>query len=230
VASVTSLASLGSLGTAPAAKGAALRPLGLLVSAPAGHNEVMASSQTIVVAHRPAWEQQADDLRATLRDQLGETAARIEHIGSTSITGMPAKDVIDLQISVFDLDRSDTAFGPPLAHLGFERSPHQFDHVPAGQPDDPAEWEKRLWLRRGSPPGDVNLHVRRIGSPNERLALLFRDWFRAHPGAVPAYGAFKCALAGIVPDTALYSDVKDPVVDLVIVVAGSWAASTGWQV
>jgi GrpB-like predicted nucleotidyltransferase (UPF0157 family) len=38
-----------------------------------------------------------------------------------------------------------------------------------------------------------NLHVRLAGSPNERLALLFRDWSRAHPAAVPAYGACKTA-------------------------------------
>jgi len=61
-----------------------------------------------------------------------------------------------------------------------------------------------MWLRRGHAGGDVDLHVRRVGSPNERLALLFRDWFRAHPEAVPAYAAFKRALADVVPDTGTY--------------------------
>lgn len=76
---------------------------------------------------------------------------------------------------------------------------------------------------------DVNLHVRVAGSPNERLALLFRDWFRAHPEAVPAYAAFKRTLAGAVADTGTYADVKDPVVDLVVTVAEPWAAATGWR-
>ena len=58
--------------------------------------------------------------------------------------------------------------------------------------------------------GDVNLHVRLTGFPNERLALLFRGWFRAHPEAVPAYTAFKRELAAAVPHTATYSNVKDP--------------------
>ena len=75
----------------------------------------------------------------------------------------------------------------------------------------------------------MNLHVRLAGSPNERLALLFRDWFRAHPEAVPAYAAFQRSLAGAVPDDATYSDVKDPVVDLVITVAEAWATGTGWR-
>ncbi len=67
------------------------------------------------------------------------------------------------------------------------------------------------------------------GSPNERLALLFRDWFRAHPEAIPAYAAFKRELAAAIPDVATYSNVKDPIVDLVITVADTWAAATGWQ-
>jgi GrpB-like predicted nucleotidyltransferase (UPF0157 family) len=61
------------------------------------------------------------------------------------------------------------------------------------------------------------------------LALLFRDWFRAHPGAVPAYGSFKRSLARYVPDVDIYSDVKDPVVDLVTVVAEQWAMEVGWH-
>jgi GrpB-like predicted nucleotidyltransferase (UPF0157 family) len=75
----------------------------------------------------------------------------------------------------------------------------------------------------------VNLHVRRRGAANERVALLFRDWFRAHPEAVASYARFKRVLAGTVDDIESYTDVKDPVVDLVIAVAEPWAAATGWS-
>jgi dephospho-CoA kinase len=108
------------------------------------------------------------------------------------------------------------------------------DHVPAGSGDDPARWTKRLWSRReyadpdAGPAPDANLHVRLAGSPNERLALLFRDWFRAHPEAIAAHARFKRELAQAVADIDVYSDVKDPVVDLVIAVAEPWAAGTGW--
>ena len=59
---------------------------------------------------------------------------------------------------------------------------------------------------------------------------LFRDWFRAHPQAVPAYAAFKRSLASVTPDLDSYTDVKDPT-GPVIAVAGAlgpagWAAST----
>src|SRR6266536_3982756 len=63
-----------------------------------------------------------------------------------------------------------------------------------------SQWAKLFWSRRAHPGGDVNLHVRVAGSANERLALLFRDLFRAHPEAIPAYGSFKRSLAAVTPD------------------------------
>lgn len=85
-----------------------------------------------------------------------------------------------------------------------------------------------MWVRRDHAEGDVNLHVRLEGSANERLALLFRDWMRAHPEAVLAYAAFKRALAEASPNVDVYTDIKDPVVDLVLSVAEEWAETTGW--
>jgi dephospho-CoA kinase len=187
------------------------------------------AERPVVVDYAGDWPARAAFLIAALRDQLGARAARIEHIGSTAIPGMPAKDVLDLQISVTSLEDAAREFDQPLGSLGFRRTPYERDHVPAGRPDDGREWVKRFWARREYPDGDVNLHVRLAGSPNERLALLFRDWFRAHPEAVPAYATFKRSLAAAVSDIATYSDIKDPVVDLVIAVADTWATDTGWQ-
>ena len=189
----------------------------------------MSSGRPVVVAYCRDWPKQAADLISTLDQRLAGLADRIEHIGSTSIPGMAAKHVLDLQASVPNLALVDHAFDAPLGSLGFRRSVHEQDHVPAGQTDDSDKWTKRLWMRRGHPEGDVNLHVRRTGSPNERLALLFRDWFRAHSDAVPAYAAFKMALADTAPDVDIYTEVKDPVVDLVIVAAETWAASVDWH-
>jgi GrpB-like predicted nucleotidyltransferase (UPF0157 family) len=186
------------------------------------------SSAPIVVDADPAWQSTGPALADELRALLAPLALRAEHIGSTAIPGMAAKPIFDLQVSVADLEQAERAFDGPLAGRGFQRRPYLRDHVPAGLDDDPARWAKRMWFRRGQAGPDVNLHVRLAGSPNERLALLFRDWFRAHPEAVPAYARFKSVLAGTVPDVDVYSDVKDPVVDLVITVAESWAARSGW--
>ena len=183
---------------------------------------------TAVLPYDDAWPARAAGLIERLRSRLGPGAPRIEHIGSTAVAGMAAKDVLDLQASVADLEEAARRFDAPLRAEGFERSPYERDHVPAGREDDPSRWAKRLWTRREHPEGDVNLHVRVAGSPNERLALLFRDWLRGHPSAVPAYAAFKLALARSVADMYAYTEVKDPVVDLIMVVAEPWAERTGW--
>lgn len=182
-----------------------------------------------VVAHDPGWGRRGLALSTELRAALGPPALRVEHIGSTSIPGMAAKPIFDLQVSVSDLAAAAGAFDRPLAAFGLARRPFEQDHVPAGR-DDPLDlWGKRLWSGTTGSGERINLHCRVAGSPNERLALLFRDWFRAHPLAVPGYAMFKRRLADVVGDVDIYSDIKDPVVDVVICVAEDWAAATGWS-
>ncbi|MGP4113965.1 GrpB family protein [Streptomyces sp. 4N509B] len=185
--------------------------------------------QALIVDHSPDWATRGAALSARLREALRPQALRVEHIGSTSVPGMAAKDVIDLQVSVRDLDEATDAFDAPLAALGFARWPNEQDHVPAGREDDPSRWTKRTWWRREHPDGSANVHVRCEGSPGERLALVFRDWFRAHPEAVAAYGHLKRALAAWAPDLNAYADAKDPVVDLLVALAEGWAERTGWR-
>ena len=187
------------------------------------------SSEVRISEPDPSWPDRAASLLARIRAALGPAVVHADHIGSTSIPGMAAKNVLDLQLSVVDLEAAERDFMAPLARLGFVFKPYLGDHVPAGSTDAPQEWAKRFWSRRDHPGDDVNLHVRRVGSPNESLALLFRDWFRAHPDAVPGYAAFKRTLARHLPDIAGYTDVKDPVVDLVIGIAADWVAETGWR-
>jgi GrpB-like predicted nucleotidyltransferase (UPF0157 family) len=188
----------------------------------------MGNPPVSVVSYDPSWPGRAEAELATLAESLGDLVLHAAHIGSTSIPQMAAKNVLDLQLSVWDLAEAAGAFDGPLAQLGYLRRPYEHDHVPAGDDSDPRLWAKVFWLRRNHPGGDVNLHVRIVGSPNERLALLFRDYLRAHPLAVAAYGQFKVSLAAHL-DLAAYTDVKDPVVDLVVAAAAEWAAATGWQ-
>ncbi|MGW0595407.1 GrpB family protein [Streptosporangium sp. NPDC002607] len=182
----------------------------------------------IVVDHDPAWQARGTALANDLRSALSPLALHVEHIGSTAIPGMAAKPIFDLQVSVRDLQEAEHNFDQPLADRGFQRSVYRYDHVPAGCDDAQERWTKRLWSRRGHMDEDINLHVRILGTPNERFALLFRDWFRAHPEAVPAYARFKMVLADTVSEIGTYADVKDPVVDLVITVAEPWATATNW--
>jgi GrpB-like predicted nucleotidyltransferase (UPF0157 family) len=188
----------------------------------------MTAEQVVILSPDPTWADRASALITTLRSGLGTRALRIDHIGSTAIPRMDAKGVLDIQVSVTDLVDAQEHFAQPLRELGFVGFPIGRDHVPAGRSDDPALWAKQFWARRGTG-ADVNLHVRVSGSPNERLALLFRDWMCAHPQAVTAYSAIKRSLAAAIPDVDTYAEVKDPIVDLVIVTAEEWAVGTGWS-
>jgi GrpB-like predicted nucleotidyltransferase (UPF0157 family) len=188
-----------------------------------------AGPAVVVVPYDPRWPGRAAAELADICAALGPVVVHADHIGSTSIPQMPAKDVLDLQLSVRDLAEAAAAFDEPLARRGYRRLPYGHDHVPAGDVSDPELWVKQLWTRRDHPAGDVNLHARVVGSPNERLALLFRDWLRAHPDAVAGYGRFKLELAAAVHDLDTYTDIKDPVVDVVVAAAGRWASEVGWQ-
>ena len=79
--------------------------------------------RVVVVPYDPAWPDRATALVARLREVLGPRALRIEHIGSTAIPGMAAKDVIDLQVSVSDLESAAREFDDPLRAEGFRRVP-----------------------------------------------------------------------------------------------------------
>jgi GrpB-like predicted nucleotidyltransferase (UPF0157 family) len=180
-----------------------------------------------IVDYRPAWPHEFAQLAATLRQQLGEMALRIDHIGSTSVPGLAAKDLIDMQLTVRALDE------PPftaLIALGYShRQRVVADHRPPRTSGPDSEWEKWLFVE---PPGQrpTNLHVRIQGRANQRYALLFRDYLRAHPAAADAYAELKRRLALIIPnDRGLYADVKDPACDLIICAAETWAAANGWS-
>ncbi|HLL67527.1 MAG TPA: GrpB family protein [Micromonosporaceae bacterium] len=189
----------------------------------------MTSPAVVVSPYQMHWPERGAQLALDLSTRLGPLALRVEHIGSTAIPGMAAKPVFDLQVSVRDLDEAAEAFDGPLATFGLTRRPWLHDHVPAGLDDDPKRWSKRVWNNAAEPDRErIILHCRLAGSPNERVALLFRDWLRTKPLAVAAYGRFKRMLAEAVSDRDEYTDVKDPVVDLIIVAAEDWAAATGW--
>jgi len=178
-----------------------------------------------IVDYDPAWPDQFQRLATALRQHLDDAAIAIDHIGSTSIPGLAAKDVIDLQVTVASLDDADR-LASAFERAGYVATPYRQDHQPAGDASDPGLWQKRLWQ---SPPGArrVNVHVRVAGWPNQRYTLLFRDYLRAHPRAAAAYARLKRALAERVgDDLAVYTELKDPACDLIIAAAEDWAASS----
>ncbi len=186
----------------------------------------------VIEPPREEWGREFIALSSRLSAALGDLAVRIDHIGSTAVPGLPAKNVIDVQVIVRSLDPS-AGLTAALAAIGFARklgSLRLRDHVPAGWQGDQAAWDKLLF----GPPEDErpsNVHVRVSGSPNERYALLFRDFLRSNDRARDLWGGFKERLAAETQgDRELYADLKDPATDVLLVSAEEWARGSGWTV
>jgi GrpB-like predicted nucleotidyltransferase (UPF0157 family) len=168
-----------------------------------------------IVPYDPAWPGLFAELGRELRVGLGDIALRIDHIGSTSVPGLAAKPVIDVQVSVAAFEPL-TAFKQPLERLGY-----------VYRADDP-ERTKRYFRE---PPGRrrTHVHVRRAGSFSEQWALLFRDYLRAHRAAAAEYEAVKRRLAvRFRDDRHAYTNAKVPFMWEVIRRADEWAQAHGW--
>jgi dephospho-CoA kinase len=163
-----------------------------------------------VVEPDPEWPAEAARLAARIRDALGERAPAVEHIGSTSVPGLPAKDVVDLQVGVSSLAVADEpAFVADLAQRGFVRVGDATQDTPHPTGADPSRWTKRF--HASMDPGRVaNVHVRVAGSPGWRFALQFRDWLRANPQDRERYASLKRALAAAAPSAEAYAEAKEP--------------------
>jgi GrpB-like predicted nucleotidyltransferase (UPF0157 family) len=66
----------------------------------------------------PAWAQRYEVLEAGIREALGDRVLAIQHIGSTSVPGLPAKPIIDIDLAVTD-PTDETAYVPDLEPLGY---------------------------------------------------------------------------------------------------------------
>ena len=93
-----------------------------------------------ILPYNPTWCDEFVSIGVPLRQALGELALRIDHIGSTAVPGLAAKDIIDVQITVRSLD---PAVEKALGRAGYARVVHiAQDHVPPGGVTESAEWAK----------------------------------------------------------------------------------------
>lgn len=135
-----------------------------------------------VVPYDPTWPTMFEVEAHRIRTALGHLALRVDHHGSTSIPGLGAKPIIDIQVSVAVLQPL-TAYGERLDAIGYVHVPH---------PDDsfcpffhrPPQW-----------PHSHHLHVVERGGAEERRTLAFRDYLRDHPDMAREYEDLKGRLA-----------------------------------
>lgn len=181
--------------------------------------------EAAVVPSDPSWPDQARRILARLNTTCGHRAVRIDHIGSTAVPGLDAKDVIDVQVTVSSLEVADELAEALLA-AGYPR----LDRITAdnahgsGNSADETLWQKRFHAS-ADPGRPTHVHLRVDGRPNQQFALLFVDWLTANPAVQEDYLAAKRAALG----AADYAVAKEPWFLDAYDRAWEWAKTTGWR-
>jgi dephospho-CoA kinase len=173
-----------------------------------------------LVPYDPAWADDANRIINRLKMACGSKALRVDHIGSTAVEGMDAKDVIDIQVTVESLDAADE-LADVLLDVGYPRIETVTSDVP--HDGDASLWRKRI--HGSADPGrPANIHLRVDGWPNQRFALVFVDWLSANPGVRDDYLAAKRTALG----SRDYAEAKEPWFLDAYWRAKAWADATGW--
>jgi GrpB-like predicted nucleotidyltransferase (UPF0157 family) len=155
-------------------------------------------------------------MRRRLAKELGATAVRIDHVGSTAVPGLAAKPVIDVQVSVPDVE-DEPSYVAAIERCGlalrYREKGHRYFRPPPGR--------RRTY----------QVHVCTAGSKWERDHLLFRDFLRAHADEARRYEAMKYDVAGHHrSDRIAYNDAKGPLIAEQLGRAEEWARETGWDI
>jgi len=174
-----------------------------------------------VVDYQRDWPAEFTHLADRLRAAVGDRAVVIDHVGSTSVPGLAAKDCIDAQIRVDTLSPDLVEL---LENAGFRCRPEPWNRVEisSGQRCDKLVFAPPIGERA------TNVHVRLTTGPNTRYALLFRDYLRADAKARASWGAFKQRLSQSVHALADYGQIKAPATEILMLSAEHWAADTNW--
>ncbi|MET8429794.1 GrpB family protein [Nocardia sp. NPDC004860] len=153
----------------------------------------------VLAAYDPCWPELFDEQADLIRRALGDRALAIEHVGSTAVTGLAAKPIVDIDLIVRD-SADEAAYLPGLEKAGFRlvmREPH---------------WHRHRMLTRADPA--VNLHVFSPNTSEHIRHLVFRDWLRSHPEDRDLYDNAKREIAARTAGTPVdYNLAKNPVID-----------------
>ena len=139
----------------------------------------MVTKRVIVRPYDEAWAQNFMEISAEIRAALGELALRIEHVGSTSVRGLSAKPIIDLDVVI----RDDSVFETVVSRLQAIGYRHEGDLGIPGR--EAFAYEGKDHLQKH------HLYVCPADSAELKRHLAFRDYLRAHPEAAVEYSRVK---------------------------------------
>ena len=185
------------------------------------------SRPVVVTPYQAQWVSDFTQIAGRIRDVVNDAAIRIDHIGSTAVPGLAAKDVIDIQITVADLERAD-GLTRSLIAVGFRQgTTFEYDEF-HGKPETDVELRK-LYMREPEGERRAHIHIRELGRFNQQYALLFRDYLRASKVVREEYEYLKQRAAQLFPDSIDgYLYLKEPVFHIIYEAASLWAEKVGW--
>ena len=164
----------------------------------------MVTKHVIVLPYDEQWEQDFLKIKAELADALGQLAIRIEHVGSTSVQGLSAKPIIDIDVVIKDYSILEDVVSA-LSEIGYQ---HRGDLGIVGR--EAFRYDGKEHLKKH------HLYVCPEDSPELRRHIAFRDYLRVHPEAVREYSRIKEEGAKQYPDDIeRYIEHKSPFIEKV---------------
>ncbi|MEX2238517.1 MAG: GrpB family protein [Dehalococcoidia bacterium] len=177
------------------------------MTVPPGDPPALPHQPVVIVDYDPEWPRLFEEEKARILEACGEWLAGIEHIGSTSVPGLPAKPIIDIMPGLRRLEDGANCIAP-LKALGYQYLGEY------GIPD-------RLYFNRGVPRSH-HVHMYEVHKGQWDWHLLFRDYLRKYPEVAQNYARLKYKLsAQHHDDVNVYAEAKSEFVDDVIALAAA---------
>lgn len=162
--------------------------------------------EVVVAGYNPRWLELYAQEVPGLCGAFGTSLVALEHIGSTSVPGLAARPIVDIQAVVQSVADAQSA-APALAALGWQQGVFALDP------------ETRLYFKKYNAQ-QIRTHQLHVYAPNHPAAsahLLFRDYLRAHLEEAERYVALKRELAErFHTDRLAYNDAKTAYVEAVV--------------
>ena len=172
--------------------------------------------QIVIMDYQRRWAEEYAAIEQAIKGVVGPEVQRIDHIGSTSVPGLAAKDIIDIQLSVTAIEPVEV-YGKGLESLGYFEKPGNLER-------------NKRYFRESGEMRRTHIHIRESGAFGQQFALLFRDYLRASPGECEYYAAQKRELAQREwENVSDFGDAKDPLFWEIARRANAWQQATAWR-
>lgn len=160
-----------------------------------------------IVGYDPKWPKLFENEKRLILNVIGHLVVGIEHVGSTAVTGLGGKPIIDITVAIKNLKDAHNCIGP-LESIGYEYVPEYEESIP-----------ERRYFRKGKPPKEQHYHLHMVEPSSDfwKRHLLFRDYLRTHPEVAQDYYELKKRLASEYgSDREGYTEAKTSFIESVV--------------